>query len=150
MYEIHLCDNEDLEKSSIKPINELENKIIIENLSFQYEGPQSPKVLENINCTIPKNKVTAIVGASGSGKSTFIKLLLGFYNPTEGNIYLNDNSINKYKISDWRNLCGAVLQDGYIFTDTIFNNIVLKSENINYDKYSEAIEIANIKEFIEN
>ena len=122
----------------------------ISNLSFQYEGPSSKKVLDGINLEIPANKVTAIVGVSGSGKTTLMKLLLGFYNPTEGEIKLDDTSINLFSQQVYRSNCGVVLQDGYIFSDTIARNIALGDEHIDSERLIEAAKIANMGDFIEN
>ncbi len=122
----------------------------ISNLSFQYEGPSSKKVLDGINLEIPENKVTAIVGVSGSGKTTLIKLMLGFYPPTSGDIKLEDTSISLISQQVYRSSCGVVLQDGYIFSDTIARNIALGDEFINKERLSEAARIANMGDFLEN
>ncbi|MBT3801431.1 MAG: ATP-binding cassette domain-containing protein, partial [Bacteroidetes bacterium] len=116
--EIHKKDDEESkvnEKISFIPEDK---SIYINNLSFQYEGPQSEMVLNDINISIPEKKVTAIVGTSGSGKTTLLKLLLGFYAPTRGEIKVGD--INQQSLNEkvWRNKCGAVMQDGFIFSDT--------------------------------
>jgi len=120
---------------------------LIENLSFRY-NPLSAPVLKNINLEIPRGKVTAIVGTSGSGKTTLVKLLLGFYPPTEGTIKLrgvNLQNINKRK---WRSVCGAVMQDGYIFSDTIANNIAESDTQVNRERLLLAVQVANIEEYI--
>src|SRR6056297_223279 len=121
--EIHEKDDE--EKPDEPKINMLpvQRNINIEKLMFQYEGPHSPKVLEDINLTVPEKKVTAIVGASGSGKTTLIKLMLGFYEPIEGKIKVGESQLNNISSRLWREKCGVVMQDGYIFSDTIANNI---------------------------
>ncbi len=122
--------------------------INIQNLSFQYEGPQSPFVLENINLTIPKGQITAIVGASGSGKTTLMKLLLRFYEPTSGNIFIGTENLNSISPKSLRQNCGVVMQDGYIFADSIERNIATSDENINTDKLQNAVITANIAEYI--
>jgi len=127
-----------------------QNGIKIENLSFQYEGPHSPFVLKNINLEIPESKITAIVGASGSGKTTLIKLLLKFYEITNGNISYNGVNINKISAKSLRKNIGAVMQDGYIFSDSIERNIATSDENIDEIKLKRSIHTANIESFIEN
>jgi ATP-binding cassette subfamily B protein len=126
------------------------NGIKIENLSFQYEGPHSPFVLKNVNLNIPKGKITAIVGASGSGKTTLMKLLLKFYPPIDGNIFYNDININDLSAESLRLHTGVVMQDGFIFSDTIERNIATGDENINCEKLRRSVQIANLEEFVEN
>lgn len=147
--EIHEKDDE--EQPDEPKITMLPEKrdIIIENLVFQYEGPHSPKVLEDINLNVFEKKVTAIVGASGSGKTTLIKLMLGFYEPIEGNIKIGESQLNNISSRLWREKCGVVMQDGYIFSDTIANNIAVSDEHVDKEKLSHAVKVANIKEFIE-
>jgi ATP-binding cassette subfamily B protein len=123
--------------------------IEIKNVVFQYEGPHSEKVLDDVTLTIPAKKVTAIVGTSGSGKSTLLKLLLGFYTPVKGNINLGETPLDRYSQSAWRNRCGAVMQEGFIFSDTIAGNIALMDEIPDREKVDRATKTANIKEFVE-
>ncbi len=123
--------------------------IRIRDLTFRYEGPYSRDVLKNLNLEIPENKVTAIVGVSGSGKTTLIKLLLGYYPPTQGDIRIGDQSIRTLSHSEWRKRCGVVLQNGYIFSDTIARNITLGAEEFDAGRMVTAARIANINEFIE-
>lgn len=126
------------------------NGIRIEGLSFQFEGPRSPYVLKNVNLFIPEGKTTAIVGGSGSGKTTLMKLLLNFYQPTIGSIYINNLNLDKISPASWRANCGVVMQDGYIFSDSIYRNISTSDEIIDEDKIENAIKIANIREYIES
>ncbi|MBW8325791.1 MAG: peptidase domain-containing ABC transporter [Prolixibacteraceae bacterium] len=123
--------------------------IHISDLVFQYEGPHSLKVLNTINLVIPQGKVTAIVGTSGSGKTTLVKLLLGFYPPVSGAIKVGDSDLAAYKQHWWRDKCGAVMQDGFIFSDTIANNIGIGNDEIDKERLSYAVRMANIQEFIE-
>ena len=123
--------------------------IRISDLVFQYEGPHSPKVLNNINLIIPQGKVTAIVGTSGSGKTTLVKLILGFYPPVSGSIKIGDAELSAYEQHWWRAKCGAVMQDGFIFSDTIANNIAVGDEEPNKDRLGYSVRMANIQEFIE-
>lgn len=118
------------------------------NTSFQYEGPNSPFVLKDLNFEIPEGKVTAIVGASGSGKTTLMKLLLKFYEPTQGEIHFNSTNINDLSPKSLRKNCGVVMQDGYIFSDTIERNIATSDSNVNKEKLLHAVKIANIEDFI--
>lgn len=148
--EIHNKDDEEEAQSDKNKTLPYRRDIIINNLSFRYDGPYSDFVLENLNLIIPQNKVTAIVGTSGSGKTTLIKLLLGFYSPTNGEIKIGDVSLNKISQKYWRNKCGVVLQDGFIFSDTIANNIAVSDEKVNNEKLLRSVTIANIKEYIES
>lgn len=126
-----------------------ENKAIqISNLSFQYGGPDSDKVLNDITLDIPVGKITAIVGTSGSGKTTLIKLLLKFYTNYKGDIKIGSTSLNNISARIWRSHCGSVMQDGYIFSDSIANNIAVWDDNIDKQKLLQSVRIANIEEFI--
>jgi ATP-binding cassette, subfamily B, bacterial len=147
--EIHKSKDEVSEdETRISTIPE-KRKISISNLHFQYEGPNSNFVLKDINLEIPENKITAFVGTSGSGKTTLIKLLLGFYNPTSGEIKIGDTHLINLNRALWRNKCGAVMQDGFIFSDSIAKNIAIGDEYIDKEKLLHAVQVANIKETIE-
>jgi ATP-binding cassette subfamily B protein len=122
--------------------------LIVNKVSFQY-GATSPYALKDIQLAIPEGKVTAIVGDSGSGKSTLLKLLLRLYKPSSGELFIGNMNINNINLKQWRDTCGAVLQDGKIFNDTILNNIVLDDENIDYNRLQQAVEIASIRSEIE-
>lgn len=119
------------------------------DVTFQYEGPHSPKVLDNITLKVPYGNVTAIVGASGSGKSTMLKMMLGFYPPVEGSITLGGIELKSYSESAWREQCGCVMQEGYIFSNTIAENIALCDETPDMERVRKAAEVANIKKWIE-
>ncbi|ODT34983.1 MAG: ABC transporter ATP-binding protein [Sphingobacteriales bacterium 41-5] len=159
--EIHqLDDEENLEKSYLKELPESKN-ILINDLTFTYPGAGNEPVLEKINLSIPENKVTAIVGASGSGKTTLIKLLLKVYEQYDGEIRIGADSSSPsgrgpgggafgfISHQYWRSVCGAVLQDGYIFNDTIARNIAVGEEDIDYGRLIKSCRIANIHSFIE-
>lgn len=122
--------------------------IAVKNVSFRY-SPISPIVLRDIDLVIPKGKVTAIVGLSGSGKTTLLKLLLGYYSPISGQIDIDGTDLESIDKSAWRQKCGAVLQDGYIFSDTIAGNIAESGEEINIPRLRHAIQAANISDFVE-
>jgi ATP-binding cassette subfamily B protein len=119
------------------------------NLSFQYEGPHSEFVLKNLNITIPARKVTAIVGVSGSGKTTLVKLMLGFYPPTEGKIRIGNLNLSDMSPSRWREACGVVMQEGFIFSDSIARNIALSDEIVDQERLLHAAGMANIDAFVE-
>ena len=124
--------------------------IYFNGLSFQYEGPRSPYALKDINLFIEENKITAIVGTSGSGKTTLLKMLLGFYHPVAGEILIGDLKLPNLSLKIWREKVGAVMQDGFLFPDTIAVNIAPGAEEINEERLMKAVEIANIKTFIES
>lgn len=147
--QVHNLDDENINTSNNDFMIE-KGEIVIENLSFRYGGESSPFVLKDINLVIPANKTTAIVGASGSGKTTLLKLLLKFYNPTIGNIKVNNTQLNDLNSDFWRSNCGAVLQDGYIFSDTISGNIAdsEQSEIIDKERLIMAVKTANLEDFI--
>lgn len=121
--------------------------IRLENIHFQYTQ-NSPLVLRNIYLQIPEDKITAIVGGSGSGKSTLLKLLVRLYKPSYGEIKMDTMNVNAINLHQWRNLCGVVMQDGKMFSDTILNNIVLDADRIDYDWLREVCRIAQIEDEI--
>lgn len=144
MNEIRQLDDEDellsIGKSTILP----ENKdIILENVMFQYT-PNAPLVLKNVFLKIPEKKVTAIVGGSGSGKSTLLKLLVRLYKPSYGEIKLGGINIMAINLKQWRNICGVVMQDGKIFSDSVVNNIVLDDEKVDRKRLMECCRMAQI------
>lgn len=147
--EIH--GREDEEPENEQRLRELPacHDIRMENLSFRYEGPESPKVLEDIDLVLPENQVTAIVGTSGSGKTTLVKLMLGFYPPNGGKLLIGDRPLDTYNQSWWRGRCGVVMQDGFIFSDTIARNIAVSDEVVDKERLLYAVKIANIQEYVE-
>ena len=146
--EIHETTDESEDRGGLTLLPE-GSPINIQNLAFTYGGPHAKPVLKNINLTLENNSVTAIVGRSGSGKTTLVKLLLAFYPPTEGEIRIGDQSIVHIPTDFWRQHCGVVMQDGYIFADTIAGNIALGHEEINKDKLINAAKMACIDDFID-
>ncbi|MBE0646252.1 MAG: peptidase domain-containing ABC transporter [Bacteroidales bacterium] len=144
-----LKDEEGPEESMVTSIP-AEHGIRINNLSFQYEGPHSPFVLQELSLDIPDKKITAIVGPSGSGKTTLIKLMMGFYPPVTGSVSVGDLPLQTISPRYWRSVCGAVMQEGFIFSDTISSNIAMSREHVNPEKLNRAIRIANLTEFIES
>jgi ATP-binding cassette, subfamily B, bacterial len=127
-----------------------EGSIFFKNVSFTYPGAGNDPVLRDINLEIPKGKTTAIVGVSGSGKTTLLKLLLRFYEPQKGTIKLGTVPFDAISHKVWRSHCGMVMQEGFIFSDTISNNIVMSDDKTDMDRLQSAVEFANIKEFIES
>ena len=148
--EIH--QREDEEQTLALKVNTLpDNRALqIEDVSFSYDGADRDYVLEHINLTIPQHKVTAIVGASGSGKTTLIKLLLGFYEPNKGNIKIGDLSLKNMNPHVWRARTGCVMQDGFIFSDSIAKNIAIGAEVIDKERLLHAVTVANIRDFIDS
>lgn len=126
----------------------VESAFRFEHVSFKYEASFSPYVLNDVTFEIPKGKVTAIVGASGSGKTTLLKLLLAFYYPQKGDLYLNNEKMCTLQADDWRKKCGVVMQDGYIFSGTIAQNIALAEHTADPERLQQAARIACIDEFI--
>lgn len=147
--EVHEKQDEENPNQSLLIDIPISKPIEMDNLSFRYEGAGSPLVLKKVNLSIPSGKITAIVGMSGSGKTTLIKLLLGFYKPVSGDILYGGHNLSNISKSKWRERCGVVMQDGFIFSDTIAKNIAPASEEIDHEKLLKAVETARIKEFIE-
>lgn len=146
VYEKEEEEPADADRITVLPQNRV---ISVENLSFRYQGPHSPLALENVSLSIPTGKVTAIVGGSGSGKTTLLKLILKFYDPTEGTLKLGDTNLRNFSHKVWRQHCGTVLQNGYIFSDTIARNIAVGHEHIDKNRLLYAVKVANIQEHIE-
>lgn len=150
MNEIHLKPDEepaDQPKVTVLPAN---GDLIMDNLSFRYGGPHDPWVLKDVKLLFPEGKTTAIVGTSGSGKTTLMKLLLNFYLPTEGSVRLGDINLSNVHAKIWRNHCGVVMQDGFVFSESIARNIALGEETIDRRKLLYAAKVANIQNFIES
>ncbi|WP_312363551.1 peptidase domain-containing ABC transporter [Sphingobacterium sp.] len=151
MKEIHNKENEERRNGYQElSLSEISSFITFKEVSFQYGGPKSPFVLENINLEIPIGKVTAIVGSSGSGKTTLMKLLLKFYDCTKGSISLDGINLDALSPKWWRDKCGTVMQDGHIFSDTILKNIAIDGKEIDEQRIQEALYISNLTEFVES
>jgi len=145
--EVHNMKDEEGEEGERTEKLSSDRSIRIENLSFQYEGPRSPYAIRNLNLVIEQGKTTAIVGASGSGKTTLLKLILGFYQPVTGKITAGGTDLSRISLRVWRKLTGAVMQDGFIFPDTIAGNIAPGLEVIDEEKMSKAALTAEVSEF---
>ncbi|WP_281867183.1 peptidase domain-containing ABC transporter [Flavobacterium sp. GSB-24] len=145
--EIH--QKEDELQQEVHQTTEVPNDVDIEikNLSYRYLGSDIP-VLDNLSLIIPANKVTAIVGVSGSGKTTLMKLLLKFYEPEKGEVLIGNAQLKNISQKAWRSNIGAVMQEGFIFSDTIANNIAFGVDRIDKERLIYASDVANIKEYI--
>lgn len=148
MNEIHTRKNEENENRTVSCI--ADNDIAIENLCFKYDGALPNYVLDGISLKIPQGKVTAIVGASGSGKTTLVKLMLGYYSPNEGQITVGGEDMERFNLVWWRSICGAVMQDGYVFSDSIARNIAVSDDEIDMERLRHAARIANIADYVES
>ncbi len=147
--EIHLKENENLSDESINTMPS-DGNLLLENVNFSYFGLHSLPNLKNINLLIPQGKITAILGPSGSGKTTLLKILLSLYSPTDGNIKLGGVNLSNINPRLWRNRIGVVMQDGYLFSESIAKNIALGDEMIDHEQLHFAIKIANLQSFIDH
>ena len=152
MNEIHTETNEEnatRTHSSYALDTPLGHSLTISNLFFKYDIYSPRDILADINLSIPNGKVTAIVGASGSGKTTLVKLLLGFYEPLSGSIRVGDTLLSEFNLGWWRSQCGAVMQEGYLFSDTIARNIAISDDEPDIERIRQAARVANIADYIE-
>lgn len=152
MNEIHTETNEEnVERTRTAYTDETAegHSLTIKDLSFKYDIYSPKDILSDINLSIPNGKVTAIVGASGSGKTTLVKLLLGFYEPQNGNIEIGNANLSEYNLGWWRSQCGAVMQEGYLFSDTIARNIAISDDEPDIERIRHAARVANIADYIE-
>ena len=150
MGEIQNTNDEESNEAAQVNVLPANGNLSMQGVSFRYGGPYDPWVLRNVNVVIPEGKTTAIVGPSGSGKSTLLKLLLNFYQPTEGSVRIGEVSLGSLNPKLWRNYCGVVMQDGYLFYDTIARNIALGDENVDRRRLLYAANMANIQSFVES
>lgn len=148
--EVHEIEDEEPAEKQWSYTLPQNKSISISNLTFRYPGAGNEPVLEGIDLYIPQGKTTAIVGMSGSGKTTILKLLLRFYESEKGSIKVGDNSLDHISFKEWRRNCGVVMQDGFIFSDTIANNIAVGDEFPDPEKLEHANRVANIQEFIDS
>lgn len=147
--EIH--DKEEEESGEMQYIRKVVagKELTVKNLSFRYIGADEP-VLEGVSLMVPPNKVTAVVGASGSGKTTLMKLLLKFYEPSKGEIQYGNHDLKMFAARSWRDHCGVVMQEGYVFNDTIAANIAVGQDRIDQEQLVKAAQIANIYDYIQS
>ncbi len=146
--EIHNKEDEDSDQLNLRKNIDTTLPFEINNIDFRYTGSHD-LVLKNLSLHIPAHKTTAIVGTSGSGKTTLLKMLLKFYEPTKGSIYIGNHDLKNMSSRAWRKHCGVVMQEGYVFNDTIANNIAIGEETIDHEKLENAVAMANIKSYIE-
>ncbi len=147
--EIHDKDDEEIKErhfiTNIKPNQD----ITISDITFRYLGSDE-NVIKGITMNIPTNKITAIVGASGCGKTTLMKILLKFYETKKGNIMYGEHHLNAISHKAWRAHCGVVMQESYVFNDTIAYNIAVGEDTVDYERLTQAVIVANIYEFIQS
>nr|WP_321335080.1 peptidase domain-containing ABC transporter [uncultured Bacteroides sp.] len=146
--EIHEMENEESNSNSLMQFHDKDRSLHLQYVDFKYDPHGPHKILDCVNFTIPEGKVTAIVGTSGSGKTTIIKLLLGYYHVLGGKISIGQTSLNEYNMKWWRRQCGVVMQDGVIFSESIARNIAVDDGEIDQGKLVAAARVANIEEYI--
>ena len=147
--EIHKMRNEESPERRLTVLNKEDKDLKFENVSFKYD-PHNPQwTLDGINFTIPYGKTTAIVGASGSGKTTLLKLMLGYYPVPQGEVKIGNTNLDHFDLKWWRRQCGVVMQDGVIFSENIGQNIAVDDGEMNFDRLKRAVELANVKTFVE-
>ena len=148
--EIHGKPDEEMDITSKLPYLPEKRDLKMTGVYFSYSGADRNYVLEDVTLHIPEHKVTAIVGGSGSGKTTLIKLLLGFYTPNQGMVKVNETPLENINPHLWRAKTGAVMQDGFIFSETIAQNIAVGEEQIDLERLQHAVTVANIRDFIDS
>lgn len=146
--EIHAQDDEEINIDKKLSVLPNDHSIHIRNLFYSYSGAARDYALRNINIDIPSRKVTAIVGESGCGKTTLLKLIQGFYLPSEGSIKVGDVNLNLVNPHLWRKSTGSVMQESFVFSDTIANNIALSTDEVDIARMLHAAQMANITEFV--
>ncbi|AGX44667.1 ABC transporter ATP-binding protein [Clostridium saccharobutylicum] len=144
--------NSEAENNGIIPLNEeMKNRpqIKFENVFFSYDGKSENNILKDINFQINTGDKVAIIGLNGAGKSTIVNLLMRFYKPTGGKIFINEEDVNDINISDYRKNISIVSQDSYLFNDTIKNNICFY-KIIEHEKFKQILKDCNLYEFYES
>lgn len=148
--EVHATVDEASDPTAISPLSEEAQDVVLRDLTFRYPGMHDDEaVLHGLNLRIPGSRVTAIVGASGSGKTTLLRLLLRFYEPSDGSIAYGGTELRRASIEEWRSRIGAVLQDGFMFNDTIALNVALGHERVDAERLVRALDSAAAREFVE-
>ncbi|WP_317043098.1 peptidase domain-containing ABC transporter [Parapedobacter luteus] len=141
-------DEEPVEKEWLRKLPR-DKSILFNGVTFRYPGAGNEPVLSNINLIFPEGRTTAIVGVSGSGKTTVLKLILRFFEPEAGELRIGQNRLSQIGFATWRSECGVVMQDGFIFADTIERNIAVGDEAPDRQRVEQALRIANLDEFVE-
>lgn len=150
MQEIHGEQDETDERGAAVGFGKPPLDVALRNVTFRYDPYAKVPTLDNVTLTIPNGKVTAIVGASGSGKTTLLKLLLGFYAPQQGEIEVSGRSLAEFNMAWWRRQCGAVMQEGYLFADSIGRNIAISDDEPDLDRIRAAARVACINDYVES
>ncbi|MBU6120255.1 peptidase domain-containing ABC transporter [Hymenobacter sp. PAMC29290] len=146
--QVHMLDDEEDATKDYVPELPARRGLHLEQLSFVYPGAGNQPVLKNLSFSVPAGKTTAIVGASGSGKTTLLKLLLRICNPTTGQVLVDALPLERLSPQHWRQHCGIVMQDGFIFSDTIGNNIAINAEYRNQAALAHALHVANLDQYV--
>lgn len=147
--EIHGLEDEEPAFANYEHELPEDRNVFIRDLTFRYPGAGNKPALQDINLHIPSGKTTAIVGMSGSGKTTILKILLRFYQWESGEIHVGKTKLQQISHKSWRSQCGIVMQEGFIFSDTIANNIAVGDEHTDQARLKLAAELSNSKEFID-
>ncbi|MBS7566946.1 peptidase domain-containing ABC transporter [Mucilaginibacter sp. Bleaf8] len=150
MNEIHQMQDEEPVDKQFNHVLPKDLSVTFNDVTFRYPGAGNEPVLQNIYLNIPEGKTTAIVGMSGSGKTTLLKLLLRFYETEKGEIRVGDQLLTNIGFKTWRRECGVVMQDGFIFSDSIERNIAVGDERPDNDRLQHAIKVANIQDLIDS
>lgn len=152
METVHRMEKEDVDGNADNTLHSPTSKSSIDliNVCFNYGSANSRMVLNNISVSFLAGQVTAIVGESGSGKTTLLNLLLKFYRPTSGVVIVGENDLKNMNTDGWRARCGVVMQNGYIFSDTIERNIALSSDTVDQSKLANAIQVANLQDTLKD
>lgn len=146
--EIHEMENEESHAEALTGFADKDRSLYFQKVDFKYDPHHPRKTLDGVDCVIPEGKVTAIVGTSGSGKTTMIKLLLGYYKVLDGNITIGNTDLQQYNLKWWRRHCGVVMQDGVIFSESIARNIAVDDGEIDPERLQLAARIACIEDYI--
>ena len=146
--EIHKVKEEETNRNQLTEFRDADKSIYINQIDFKYNHHSRKKTIEDVTLCIPQGKVTAIVGASGCGKTTLLKLLLGFYPVIKGSISIAGHNLNEYNVKWWRKHCGVVMQDGVIFSESIARNIAVGDGEVDTERLEQAARIANIHDYI--
>ena len=146
--EIHKVKEEETNRNQLTEFRDADKSIYINQIDFKYNHHSRKKNIEDVTLCIPQGKVTAIVGASGCGKTTLLKLLLGFYPVIKGSISIAGHNLNEYNVKWWRKHCGVVMQDGVIFSESIARNIAVGDGEVDTERLEQAARIANIHDYI--
>lgn len=149
LLEVQCNNNEENSSTNIDEISS-HSGIHLSNINFNYDGPNSPLILKDLTFEIPNNKITAIVGKSGCGKTTLLKLLLKLYNPNSGNISIGNINLTDVPFETWRTYCACVMQESFIFSETIARNIAMGDEEIDHTRLQHALKMSNSIDFVNN